>query len=444
MSELSDLVKMLKNNKESGSDYTGTVTRVDGNTAYVRLNGSDIMDTPAVMSIDAKVGDQVRVRIRNGKAWLTGNDTAPPTNDTKSIRQLQQAAEDSDKRVNKMQKAVDETAGLAANTNQYFWFTEEGSDTGAHVTEIPRKQFIADPENGGGNMLMRSNGLAIRNGLVELARMMSDGIQIGDDNGFRVVIGEDSIELLDSAGTTGFGIDLVGGSTDRIISNTYNYSASTTLSNTFNAPISTKTITFRLSSNGHTYTATKTNSQLSINSSFTLGSTSSDYLEITRTGTNSFSVDLWVAASGTTGSASLQVSYTVTRSTSTITYTGDNKVLWSGTGLYMSDTQSVTLSEPVKKQLSGIVLVWSAYVNGSAQNYDWFYQYIPKDHVIARNGQGVTTGLMINGSGTYAGVKYVYVYNDRITGNASNATSQSGSGISLQNTHWVLRYVLGV
>ena len=444
MSELSDLVKMLKNNKESGSDYTGTVTRVDGNTAYVRLNGSDIMDTPVVMSIDAKVGDQVRVRIRNGKAWLTGNDTAPPTNDTKSIRQLQQVAADNDKRVNKMQKAVDETAGLAANTNQYFWFTEEGSDTGAHVTEIPRKQFIADSEHGGGNLLMRSNGLAIRNGLVELARMMSDGIQIGDDNGFRVVIGDDNIELLDSAGSTGFSIDLAGGSTDRQISNIYNYSAGTMSSNTFSAPISTKTITFRLSSNGHTYTATKTASQLSINSSFTLGSTTSDYLEITRTGTDSFAAELWVAATGTTGSASLQVSYTVTRSTSTITYTGDNKVLWSGAGLQMRDGQSLTLSEPVRNQLSGIVLVWSAYVNGFAQNYDWFYQYVPKDHVIARNGQGVTTGLMVNARASYAGVKYVYVYNDRITGNASNVESVTGSGITLNNAHWILRYVIGV
>lgn len=349
--------------------------------------------------------------------------------------------------VAQIQRRVEGVSKIAGNTNQYFWHTETGTDTGAHITEVQQEEW-SDPDgqnyHSGGNVLIRSNGIAIRDGLTELTTMDANGIQIGTDNGFRVVIGEDSIELLDSAGTTGFGIDLVGGSTDRIISNTYNYSASTAMSNTFNAPISTKTITFRLSSNGHTYTATKTASQLSINSSFTLGSTTSDYLEITRTGTDSFSVDLWVAASGTTGSASLQVSYTVTRSTSTITYTGDNKVLWSGTGLYMSEGQSVTLSEPIKNQLSGIVLVWSAYVNGSSQNYDWFYQYIPKDHVIARNGQGVTTGLMINGSGTYAGVKYVYVSNDRITGNANNATSQSGSGISLQNTHWVLRYVIGV
>ena len=444
MSEFSDLVKMLKNDKQTGSDYTGTVTRVDGDTAYVRLTGSDIMDTPVTMSIDAKPGDKVRIRVCNGKAWLTGNDTLPPTHDTENIRMLQQATENNDKRVNRMQKAVDETAGLAANTNQYFWFTEEGADTGAHVTEIPRKQFIADPENGGGNLLMRSNGLAVRDGLVELARLMSDGIQIGDDDGFRVQIGEDSIKLLDSAGSTGFSIDLIGGSTDRIISNTYNFSAGGVITNSFNAPISNKTITFRLAANGTTYTVTKTSAQLAVNSSFTIGNTSKDYLEITRTGTDSFTADLWVSATGSSGTIALQVSYTITRSTSMITYTGDNKVLWSGTGLYMSNTQSVTLSEPVKKQLSGIVLVWSAYVNGSAQNYDWFYQFVPKDHVAARAGQGITTGVICNASGSHVGMKYVYVSDSKITGYASNSTSQSGSGINFNNAYWVLRYVLGV
>lgn len=85
MSELSDLIKMLRNKKPSGSDYTGTVTRVDGNTAYVRLNGSDIMDTPVSMTMDCKPGDRVRVRVNNGKAWITGNDTLPPSNEKKEV-----------------------------------------------------------------------------------------------------------------------------------------------------------------------------------------------------------------------------------------------------------------------------------------------------------------------------------------------------------------------
>ena len=85
MSELSDLIKMLRNKKPSGSDYTGTVTRVDGNTAYVRLNGSDIMDTPVSMTMDCSPGDRVRVRVNGGKAWITGNDTLPPSNDKKEV-----------------------------------------------------------------------------------------------------------------------------------------------------------------------------------------------------------------------------------------------------------------------------------------------------------------------------------------------------------------------
>ena len=79
MSELAELVKMLKKNESSGSDYTGTVTRVEDGIAYVQLSGAAIKDTPASMSISAQPGDKVRVRIAHGKAWLTGNDTAPPT-----------------------------------------------------------------------------------------------------------------------------------------------------------------------------------------------------------------------------------------------------------------------------------------------------------------------------------------------------------------------------
>ena len=76
------LAGALKEKKQTGSDYTATVTRVDGSTAYVQVDGSDIADTPAAMSVSCKAGDMVRVRVSNGKAWITGNDTAPPTDNT--------------------------------------------------------------------------------------------------------------------------------------------------------------------------------------------------------------------------------------------------------------------------------------------------------------------------------------------------------------------------
>lgn len=69
---------------------------------------------------------------------------------------------------------------LAADTNQYFWFVGKGLDTGAHITEVPRDVFLADPENGGGNLLARSNGVSIRNGLEELASFSTAGVALKD------------------------------------------------------------------------------------------------------------------------------------------------------------------------------------------------------------------------------------------------------------------------
>ena len=86
MNELKKLFGVLRaKNKSPGSDYTGTVTKVEGSTAYVQLTGSEITDTPVSMSIDCKPGDRVRVRVSNGRAWITGNDTQPPSNDKKEV-----------------------------------------------------------------------------------------------------------------------------------------------------------------------------------------------------------------------------------------------------------------------------------------------------------------------------------------------------------------------
>ena len=77
-----ELFEMLAKKEKSGSDYTGRVTRVEGGTAYVQFDGSDIPNTPVALSIGAKAGDEVRIRVADGRAWIVGNDTAPPTDDS--------------------------------------------------------------------------------------------------------------------------------------------------------------------------------------------------------------------------------------------------------------------------------------------------------------------------------------------------------------------------
>ena len=68
---------------------------------------------------------------------------------------------------------------VSGNTNQHFWFTASGGDTGAHITEVTREEFLNDPSNGGGNLIARSNGIAVRNGLTEMASFSENNIVLG-------------------------------------------------------------------------------------------------------------------------------------------------------------------------------------------------------------------------------------------------------------------------
>ena len=84
-----------KPKQPSPYDTTAEVTRIDGNTAWVHIPGG-VDETPVQMSVNAKAGDTVRVRVGGGTAWLVGNDTAPPTDDKKAIEAQAKAEEVSD------------------------------------------------------------------------------------------------------------------------------------------------------------------------------------------------------------------------------------------------------------------------------------------------------------------------------------------------------------
>lgn len=63
------------------------------------------------------------------------------------------------------------------NVNQYFWYEETGTHAGAHITEVPQDDFKTNPQ--GGNLLAKSNGLAVRDGMTELATFGANGVIIG-------------------------------------------------------------------------------------------------------------------------------------------------------------------------------------------------------------------------------------------------------------------------
>ena len=81
-----EIVKTIREDKNKGTkpyDTQATVMRVEDGTAWVRIPGG-VDETPAQLTMDAKEGDNVQVRVSGGRAWLAGNGTSPPTDDTKA------------------------------------------------------------------------------------------------------------------------------------------------------------------------------------------------------------------------------------------------------------------------------------------------------------------------------------------------------------------------
>lgn len=123
----------------------------------------------------------------------------------------------------------------------------------------------------------------------------------------------------------------------------------------------------------------------------------------------------------------------------------EQKVLWGSdmnSGMYMTAGHTATLTEAVSAQPNGIVLVFSAYNGADDSNFGWETFFVPKQ-LVALSTAGHTF-ILGRGKFTYTGTKYLYIYNDRITGHADNNASGTSNGITYNNSKFVLRYVIGV
>lgn len=189
MVSLSEIAKALNlDPKEVKQDFStyGKVISINADKTYqVSLNGSDVTVKCARLT-GAKVGDIVLVTVlKNGYAVVTGC-----------------VGGDRD----------------AADTAQYFWYQDgTGSEAGAHITEIPREDFEDTPA--GGNILMRSNSIKIRNAATVLAELTASGMTVYQNGGIcaqfgaRTKIGGPStnhLEIFDN-GITGVEADLYNG-----------------------------------------------------------------------------------------------------------------------------------------------------------------------------------------------------------------------------------------
>lgn len=108
-------------------------------------------------------------------------------------------------------------------------------------------------------------------------------------------------------------------------------------------------------------------------------------------------------------------------------------------GYSPSENAVLNLLQPISKQKTGIVLVWSRYNrNGDGiRDYGWTYSFIPKWHAENADGLGVNiplTGFENNPGSIY---KYLYIFNDKIKGHKFNWTNT-------MSDKFTLRTVIGV
>lgn len=123
---------------------------------------------------------------------------------------------------------------------------------------------------------------------------------------------------------------------------------------------------------------------------------------------------------------------------------GKNKILFQTTGLYMNGSQTVTLAEPISSQPNGIVLVFSLYRNGAAEDVSINSFFVSKKEVELLPNAPHTFFMMINSGFSMIGAKYLYIDDTTITGHDTNSTSGTNNSLTYNNNNFVLRYVIGV
>ena len=222
MDNIKELARMVahyikgETTKTKPYDTAAKVKRIEGNTAYVEIPGG-VSETPVKLTIDAKKGDTVQVRVANGTAWLVGNRTAPPTDDaealiakavakvaeTKAVS-AEETAEQAGSQASTALAQAQAAKQIADDTEQHFWFQETGLDTGAHITEVTQDEWedISDPNyHSGGNLLARSNGIAVRDGMTELAQFSASQAVIGDTSSTHTVLENNALRFYDGSYT---------------------------------------------------------------------------------------------------------------------------------------------------------------------------------------------------------------------------------------------------
>lgn len=420
-----EIASAMKQSKTKAYDTVAKVLRVDEKTAYVHIDGG-ADETPAQMAINCKSGDTVKIRVSGGKAWLTGNLTSPPTDDT-AAEKVKQSHERFKKGTAKnfglQNKKIINAAKTATNFIDYI------DGVGLIIGDM-RGNTIKQ------NTLLDAYGMAVRKGNDEIVRFGTGKIVIPNDIGVIQYDGNGSImsskdnvvvstqQTKNPSDTNAGGksaLEMYYDSDNDIMGLGLSIKKGTSYSDLYESEgrglfmeygIYDSSPEAKVSLLGDHTTVEGTNTFVS----------GDEYVRIESIGPN-----------GEIHCQSPNIDYVL----------GKNTILWdaNGVGYWMNDSHKFTLNYPISEQLTGAVFVWSHYDTNkhSVDNWWWMSFFVPKQHVAWRPADGT---LMSN---PYFGLnKYIYIADTFIQGTDSNQNNDKQNGIAVNNKGFVLRYVLGV
>lgn len=202
-----EAMQSANNQGTSAYDSVAEVRRVDGDTAWVHIAGG-VDETPVKLTIAAKAGDMVQVRVGGGRAWITGNASAPPTDDhmantanttaktaNVTANQALQGANTAQNTADKAQSSADKaqnTAIEAAKTADNYISTDS---TGIMVSENNGATKETPSNATKNNVLITEQDVQIRHGQ-KVVSSYGDATIIGNDEGNSIHIGSSGIDMV--------------------------------------------------------------------------------------------------------------------------------------------------------------------------------------------------------------------------------------------------------
>ena len=424
-----EIASTMKQSKTKAYDTVAKVLRVDEKTAYVHIDGG-ADETPAQMAINCKTGDTVKIRVSGGKAWLTGNITAPPTDDSVAIKANKTATkvkksyenfkDITEENFSSQEDKISEAAKVATNFMKY----EDG--TGLIVGDMR-----GDTLNQ--NTLLDSSGIAVRNGNNEIVRfgtgkiVIPNGIGEIQYNGNGSIVSSKDNIVVSTQQTKNSSDTNVGGksalemyydSDSDVIGLALSIKKGTSYSDLYESEGRGLLMEYGIYDSGPEADVSLLGDNTRVDGTNTFVS-GDKYLRLESDG------EIHCQAPG--------LDFKL----------GKNNILWNANnvGYWMNAGHKFTLDQPISEQLTGAVFVWSHYDTSkhSVDNWWWMSFFVPKQHVAWRPADGM---LMSN---PYFGLnKYIYIHDTYIQGTDTNQSNTVQNGIAVKNKDFVLRYVLGV